>query len=327
MLRSFSRSKVDLTSSLKGSAGSAATTTKRSRLPRDRRPRLRSRSSDLFGVGHGRREESSWYCNPSGAAESCSQLHTSCASLSSTNRKPEERKIASVSGLACTKLKGKWSRLKTEAAQSSSSSYTGALDSAGRPRPRARASGRVHGQALEAGEEPTPTPTPTRLESEASVQPGLSHWFTSFVGFTRPHTMFGTAVSVSSVSLLALRSLSDLNVVFATGVLTALVSALAMNVSIVGLNQLYDIEIDKVNKPYLPLASGAFSIRTGQLIVIASALISLAIGNSNCRTRQLATSILSLSFSLSLSFLLSFFLSARLPVYYSKYFTRSLIDN
>lgn len=90
--------------------------------------------------------------------------------------------------------------------------------------------------------------------------------------------MFGTAVSVSSVSLLALRSLSDLNVVFATGVLTALVSALAMNVSIVGLNQLYDIEIDKVNKPYLPLASGAFSVRTGQLIVIASALISLAIG-------------------------------------------------
>lgn len=29
-----------------------------------------------------------------------------------------------------------------------------------------------------------------------------------------------------------------------------------MNVSIVGLNQLYDVEIDKINKPYLPLASG-----------------------------------------------------------------------
>lgn len=90
--------------------------------------------------------------------------------------------------------------------------------------------------------------------------------------------MFGTAVSVSSVSLLALRSLSDFNLSFAVGVLTALVSALAMNISIVGLNQLYDIEIDKVNKPYLPLASGAFSVLTGQVIVVASALISLAIG-------------------------------------------------
>ena len=40
------------------------------------------------------------------------------------------------------------------------------------------------------------------------------------------------------------------------GLVQAVVPALLMNVSIVGLNQLYDVEIDKVNKPYLPLASG-----------------------------------------------------------------------
>ena len=40
------------------------------------------------------------------------------------------------------------------------------------------------------------------------------------------------------------------------GLVQAIVPALLMNVSIVGLNQLYDVEIDKVNKPYLPLASG-----------------------------------------------------------------------
>ena len=40
------------------------------------------------------------------------------------------------------------------------------------------------------------------------------------------------------------------------GVMQALVPALLMNISIVGLNQLYDVEIDKINKPYLPLASG-----------------------------------------------------------------------
>ena len=90
--------------------------------------------------------------------------------------------------------------------------------------------------------------------------------------------MFGTAVSVSSVSLLALGRASDLNGTFVLGVLTALSSALAMNVSIVGLNQVYDIEIDRVNKPYLPLASGEFTKATGKGIVIASALVSLAIG-------------------------------------------------
>ena len=45
------------------------------------------------------------------------------------------------------------------------------------------------------------------------------------------------------------------------GVLQALIPALLMNVCIVGLNQLYDVEIDKINKPYLPLASGEMTIR------------------------------------------------------------------
>ena len=39
-----------------------------------------------------------------------------------------------------------------------------------------------------------------------------------------------------------------------------------MNVCIVGINQLYDVEIDRVNKPYLPLASGELSMRGGMLI-------------------------------------------------------------
>lgn len=49
--------------------------------------------------------------------------------------------------------------------------------------------------------------------------------------------------------------------------LQALVPALLMNICIVGLNQIYDVAIDKVNKPYLPLASGEFSMRTGITLV------------------------------------------------------------
>lgn len=47
----------------------------------------------------------------------------------------------------------------------------------------------------------------------------------------------------------------------------AVIPALCMNVYIVGLNQLYDIDIDKVNKPNLPLASGEFSVATGIILV------------------------------------------------------------
>lgn len=42
--------------------------------------------------------------------------------------------------------------------------------------------------------------------------------------------------------------------------------------------QLYDIEIDRVNKPYLPLAAGDFSVATGIAIVAATGAAALAIG-------------------------------------------------
>lgn len=70
-----------------------------------------------------------------------------------------------------------------------------------------------------------------------------------FARFTRPHTMAGTAISVISISLLALQSHGLANVhtqAAVVGLVQALVSALLMNVAIVGINQLYDIEIDKV---------------------------------------------------------------------------------
>ena len=46
-------------------------------------------------------------------------------------------------------------------------------------------------------------------------------------------------------------------------VLYALVPSLLINIYIVGLNQLHDVEIDRVNKPYLPLASGDLSVGAG----------------------------------------------------------------
>ncbi|PIN08604.1 homogentisate phytyltransferase [Handroanthus impetiginosus] len=51
-----------------------------------------------------------------------------------------------------------------------------------------------------------------------------------------------------------------------------------MNIYIVGLNQISDIEIDKVNKPYLPLASGEYSVTTGVVIVLSFAVLSFWLG-------------------------------------------------
>ena len=100
--------------------------------------------------------------------------------------------------------------------------------------------------------------------------------FRAFYLFSRPHTILGTTLSVIGLYLIALSdgSLAGLRL---DAVAWALVACLGANIYIVGLNQLTDVEIDRINKPFLPLASGAFSIRTGWVIVITGLGISLAI--------------------------------------------------
>ncbi|XP_029125820.1 glycinol 4-dimethylallyltransferase isoform X3 [Cajanus cajan] len=57
-----------------------------------------------------------------------------------------------------------------------------------------------------------------------------------------------------------------------------MVPHLFMDIYINGVNQLFDIEIDKINKPYLPLASGEISYKTGVIVVASSLTLSLCFG-------------------------------------------------
>ncbi|KAG6740744.1 hypothetical protein POTOM_056212 [Populus tomentosa] len=111
-----------------------------------------------------------------------------------------------------------------------------------------------------------------------STSKSVKNALDAFYRFSRPHTVIGTALSILSVSLLAIEKLSDISPLFFTGVLEAVAAALMMNIYIVGLNQLTDIEIDKVNKPYLPLASGEYSISTGVMIVTTFSIMSFWLG-------------------------------------------------
>ncbi|KAH9715692.1 homogentisate phytyltransferase 1 [Citrus sinensis] len=94
----------------------------------------------------------------------------------------------------------------------------------------------------------------------------------SFYRLTRPYTWTGTVIAITSVSFLPIQNLADLTPTFFMGILKALVPAVLMNIYVVTLNQLYDVEIDKVNKPDLPLASGDFSRGTGIAIALISSL-------------------------------------------------------
>lgn len=90
--------------------------------------------------------------------------------------------------------------------------------------------------------------------------------------FSRPHTIIGSVVSIVVLFLLQGGSLSnDFYMVAVT-----LISALGCNVCITGLNQIVDVELDKINKPELPIASGKLDIGTAKIIVIVSGILALA---------------------------------------------------
>ncbi|MEH2196213.1 MAG: homogentisate phytyltransferase [Nostoc sp.] len=106
------------------------------------------------------------------------------------------------------------------------------------------------------------------------------HWLYAFWKFSRPHTIIGTSLSVLSLYLIAIAISNNTDSLFSNSLLPlfgAWIACICGNIYIVGLNQLEDVDIDKINKPHLPLASGEFSQQTGQLIVASTGILALVV--------------------------------------------------
>jgi homogentisate phytyltransferase/homogentisate geranylgeranyltransferase len=115
-------------------------------------------------------------------------------------------------------------------------------------------------------------------QKASPVVPETTSWLYAFWKFSRPHTIIGTSLSVIGLYLITLAVSS---VGFSTNqliqVLGTWLACLCGNVYIVGLNQLEDVEIDQINKPHLPIASGEFSLAEGQRIVGIAGIFALVI--------------------------------------------------
>ena len=126
-------------------------------------------------------------------------------------------------------------------------------------------------------------------------------WLAAFWKFSRPHTVIGTSLSVIGVFVITWTMVKSSTATLPLNpfsLLLPLLACLAGNVYIVGLNQIEDVEIDRINKPELPIASGEFSIKDawgivafagglsfvlsaiGSWFLLATVLSSLAIGTA-----------------------------------------------
>jgi len=101
-----------------------------------------------------------------------------------------------------------------------------------------------------------------------AVSPAVALW-----RFSRPHTIIGTTLSIIGLYVLVAEEatappLWDLA--------CTVVAGWCVNVFIVGVNEITDVEIDRVNKPYLPLASGELSMAAARWIVGVAAVVPVA---------------------------------------------------
>jgi homogentisate solanesyltransferase len=96
--------------------------------------------------------------------------------------------------------------------------------------------------------------------------------------FTRPHTIRGTILASLSGTIRALvdtpGSITNANWgIMLPRAIYGVIALLMGNVFIVGINQIYDEDIDKLNKPFLPVASGEMSKRFAWVAVILSGVL------------------------------------------------------
>ncbi|MCC6817490.1 MAG: homogentisate phytyltransferase [Bacteroidia bacterium] len=88
----------------------------------------------------------------------------------------------------------------------------------------------------------------------------------TLIQFSRPHTIIGTIVSITTLYAMVCNGNESEHIGL---LIKAIITGLMCNIFIVGINQIEDIELDKINKPYLPLASGALTKPQAKSIVWA----------------------------------------------------------
>lgn len=89
--------------------------------------------------------------------------------------------------------------------------------------------------------------------------------------FSRPHTIIGSLLSILALYAIAIHG-DTVNWWLLTA---SVLSALSCNVYITGLNQWADVEVDRINKPWLPIPADLLTRRQAMIIVLVCGFLAL----------------------------------------------------
>ncbi|XP_024397419.1 probable homogentisate phytyltransferase 2, chloroplastic [Physcomitrium patens] len=120
-------------------------------------------------------------------------------------------------------------------------------------------------------------PAAASAASFAPLPQRIALFYDAFWRFLRPHTIRGTFLGTSAlVTRALLENPTLINWALLPKALRGLLALLCGNGFIVGINQIFDSGIDKVNKPFLPIAAGDLSVPAAWALV--GGLAALGVG-------------------------------------------------
>lgn len=118
------------------------------------------------------------------------------------------------------------------------------------------------------------------VEAKASLSARSAEKVGAIYRFSRPHTIKGTLLACFTGvgrAIVETPALAPMLPAFLPQALKGMAALLLGNLFIVGINQIYDVEIDKTNKPFLPIAAGRITPKLAWTLVLGSGAAGLAI--------------------------------------------------
>lgn len=114
---------------------------------------------------------------------------------------------------------------------------------------------------------------------QTTPKSALGHWTAVLWRFSRPHTILATCLQVVVGLAFAVQAIPEPSLVtLMAQVGLMLFAGLGLNIYVVGINQITDVAIDRINKPDLPLAAGDLSRKQAIWICAVGAAVALLFG-------------------------------------------------
>ncbi len=105
-----------------------------------------------------------------------------------------------------------------------------------------------------------------------SSRPTVDQWLRGLYRFSRPESTLGSAVMCTAIAAALLPAIPYDPIVFAKIVACILTMSL-WTVASHGINQIYDLPVDRINKPDFPLPSGIMTVRQAWIVSVGSGVV------------------------------------------------------